>query len=139
MVFHSVTLAKKSNPPEFPQTRDEFPEEKGIHLVVLDAPPLPKDFISPKVRTPKRAAQKFEQSLESLSPRFKVEEPITVGPKRLPDSPFPKQLSPTPYRRPGTPYRKVDLPGEIEPETLGAGILDKPDDSFEVDSESERT
>ena len=50
-------------------------------------------------------------------------------------------MSPTPYRRPCTPYRKVDLPGteESEPETLGAGILDKPDDSFEVDSESERT
>ena len=132
-------MGKKSNPPEFPQTRDEFPEEKGLHLVVLDAPPLPKDFISPMVRTPKRAAPKFEQSLESLSPRFKAEEPITVGPKRLPDSPFPKQLSPTPYHRPGTPYRKVDPPEEIEPETLGAGILDKPDNSFEVDSESERT
>ena len=88
------------------------------------------------VHTPKRAAPKFEQSLES--PTYKVEEPITVGPKRLPDSPFPKQLRPTPYRRPGTPYRKVDLP-EIEPETLGAGILDKADDSFELDSESERT
>ena len=50
-------------------------------------------------------------------------------------------MSPTPYHRPGTPYRKVDLPGteELEPETLGAGILDKPEDSFEVDSESERT
>ena len=57
----------------------------------------------------------------------------------MPDSPFPK-VSPIPYHRPGTPYRKVDLPGtEIVPETLGAGILDKTDDSFEVDSESERT
>ena len=70
---------------------------------------------------------------------LKPEEPITVGPKRLPDSPFPK-VSPIPYHRPGTPYRKVDLPGtEIVPETLGAGILDKAEDSFEVDSESERT
>ena len=139
MVFHSVTLAKKTNPQEFPQTRDEFPEEKGIHLVVPDAPPLPKDFASPTVHTPKRAALKLEQSLES--PRYKVEEPITVGPKRLPDSPFPKQLSPTPYHRPGTPYRKVDLPGteELVTETLGAGILTKADDSFEIDSESERT
>ena len=47
-------------------------------------------------------------------------------------------MSPTPYRRSGTPYRKVDLP-ELVPETLGAGILDKADDSFEIDSESERT
>ena len=63
-----------------------------------------------------------------------------VGPKRLPDSPFPKRVSPIPYHRPGTPYRKVDLPGtEIVPETLGAGILEKTDDSFEVDSESKRT
>ena len=108
-------------------------------MVVPDATPLPKDFISPTVHTPKRDAPKFDQSLESLSPRLKAEEPITGGPKRLPDSPFPKQLSPTPYHRPGTPYRKVDLPEEIEPETLGAGILHKPDDSFEVDSESERT
>ena len=137
MVFHSVTLAKKNIPPEFPQTRDEFPEEKGIHLVVPDAPPLPKDFISSRVHTPKRAAAKFEQSLES--PTYKAGEPITVGPKRLPDSPFLKQLSPTPYHKSGTPYRKVDPPGEIEPETLGAGILDKADDSFEVDPESERT
>ena len=139
MVFHSVTLAKKSNPQEFPQTRDEFPEEKGIHLVVPDAPPLPKDFsTSPMVHTPKRAAQKFEQSLDS--PGYQAEEPITVGPKRFPDSPFPKRLSPTPYHRPGTPYRKVDPPGtELVPETLGAGILDKGEDSFEVDSESERT
>ena len=112
MVFHSVTLAKKINPPEFPQTRDEFPEEKGLHLVVPDAPPLPKDFVSPTVHTPKRAAPKIEQSLES--PKYKVEEPITVGPKRLPDSPFPKPVSPTPYRRPGTPYRKVDPPGTEE-------------------------
>ena len=59
----------------------------------------------------------------------------------MPDSLFPK-VSPIPYHRPGTPYRKVSPPGtdtEVEPETVGAGILDKPDDSFEVDSESERT
>ena len=49
-------------------------------------------------------------------------------------------MSPTPYHRPGTPYRKVDSPGtKLVPETLGAGILEKPDDSFEVDPESERT
>ena len=50
-------------------------------------------------------------------------------------------MSPTPYHRLGTPYRKVDLPGtetEVGPETVAAGILAKPDDSFEVDSESER-
>ena len=114
-------------------------------MIVPDAPPLPKDFgTSPMVHKPKRAAQKFEQSLDSSSDRttvIKGQEPITVGPKRLPDSPFPKRLSPTPYHRPGSPYRKVDLPctDELVPETLGAGILDKVDDSFEVDSESERT
>ena len=139
MVFHSVTLAKKSVLPEFPQTRDEFPEEKGIHLAIPDAPPLPKDFsTSPTVHTPKRAERKIDQSLVMTGD--KLEEPITVGPKRFPDSPFPKRLSPTPYHRPGIPYRKVDPPGtEVEPETLAAGILAKPDDSFEVDSESERT
>ena len=81
------------------------------------------------------AAYKIEQSIDSSSDRTtgpKVEEPITVGPRRFPDSPFPKRLSPTPYHRPGTPYRKVDLPGteELVPETLGAGILTKADDSF---------
>ena len=119
-------------------------------MVVPDAPPLPKDFsTSPTVHTPKRAAHKIEQhkieqGLDSPSERttgYKAEEPITVGPKRFPDSPFPKRLSPTPYHRPGTLYRKVDLPGteELVPETLGAGILEKSEDSFEVDSESERT
>ena len=96
------------------------------------------------VHTPKRATHKIEQSLDSPIDRTngpKAEEPITVGPKRFPDSPFPKRLSPTPYHRPGTLYRKVNLPGteEIVPETLGAGILAKTDDSFEIDSESERT
>ena len=60
----------------------------------------------------------------------------------MPDSPFPTRISPIPYHIPGTPYRKVDPPGtetEIVPETLGTGILDKTEDSFEVDSESERT
>ena len=75
--------------------------------------------------TPKRAAHKIEQDLDSPShgkTGLKPEEPITVGSKRLPDSPFPK-VSPIPYHRPGTPYRKVDPPGtEIVPETLGAGI-----------------
>ena len=120
-------------------------------MVVPDAPPLPKDFsTSPSVHTPKRAAHKIEQhkieqgvGSDSSSERttgYKAEAPITVGPKRLPDSPFPKRLSPTPYRRPGTPYRKVDLPGtEESPETLGAENLAKQDDSFEVDSESEKT
>ena len=57
----------------------------------------------------------------------------------MPDSPFPK-VSPIPYHRPGTPYRKVDLPGtELAIETLESGILDKTEDSFEIDSESERT
>ena len=57
---------------------------------------------------------------------LKAEDPITVGPKRLPDSPFPKRVSPIPYHRPGTPYRRVDLPGaELAIETLESGILDK--------------
>ena len=56
----------------------------------------------------------------------------------MPDSPFTKRLSPIPYHRPGTPYRKVDLPGR-ETEALEPGILNKSDDSFETDSESERT
>ena len=144
LVFHSVTLAKKSIPPEFPQTLDEFPEEKGLYLVVLDSPPHQKVVsTSPMVHTPKRAAHKIEQSLDSPRDRttgLKAEEPITVGPKRFPDSPFPRRLSPTPYHRPGTPYRKVNLPGaELAIETLESGILDKTEDSFEIDSESERT
>ena len=69
---------------------------------------------------------------------LKSEEPITVAPQRLPDSPFPKRVSPIPYHRPGTPYRKVDLPGR-ETEALETGIVDKTDDSFEIDSERERT
>ena len=115
-------------------------------MVVPDAPPLPKDFsTSPTVHTPKRAAPKIEPGIDLDSSRerttgYKAEMPITVGPKRLPDSPFPKRLNPTPYHRPGTPYRKVDPPGSEEsPETLGAENLAKPDDSFEVDSESEKT
>ena len=146
-VFHSVTLAKKSIPPEFPQTLDEFPEEQGLHLVVPEFPPHQKIASeSPMVHTPKtkRAAHKIEpekQVLDSTShgtTGIKAEEPITVGPKRLPDSPFPKRVSPSPYHRPVTPYRKVDPSGK-EIETLEAGILDKTDDSFEIDSESEIT
>ena len=70
------------------------------------------------------------------------EEPITKAPQRLPDSLFPTKLSPKPYQRPGTPYRRVDLPSrEAEPDTkeTETGILDRTDDSFEIDSESERT
>ena len=145
-VFHSVTLAKKSIPQEFPQTLDEFPEEQGLHLVVPDSPPHQKFSESPTVHTPKtkRAAHKIEPEKQVLdSPSHgttgqKTEESLTVGPRRLPDSPFPKRVSPIPYHRPGTPYRKVDPPGK-EPETLETGILDKADDSFEIDSESERT
>ena len=116
-------------------------------MVVPDSPPNQKiDSESPTVHTPKtkRAAHKIEpekQVLESPShgmTGLKAEKPITVGPKRLPDSPFPKRVSPKPYHRPGTPYRKVDPPGK-EIETLEAGILDKTDDLFEIDSESERT
>ena len=98
----------------------------------------------PTVHTPrkKRAEPNIESDKEAVaSPghvrktglKTESEEPITTAPQRLPDSPFPKRLSPIPYQRPGTPYRKVDLPGR---ET---GILDTTDDSFEIDSESERT
>ena len=69
---------------------------------------------------------------------WKTGEPITVGPQRLPDSPFPKIVSPIPYHTPSTPYRKVDPPGK-ETEVSETTILDKTDDSFEIDSESERT
>ena len=69
---------------------------------------------------------------------LKSEEPITKAPQRLPDSPFPKRLSPIPYHRRGMPYRKVDPPGRVT-EVLETGILDKTEDSFEIDSESERT
>ena len=94
------------------------------------------------VHTPRkiRATPNIESEKEAVaSPSHvgttgsKNEEPIAIAPQRLPDSPFPKRLSPIPYQRPGTPYRKVDLPGR---ET---GILDKTDDLFEIDSESERT
>ena len=149
-VFHYVTLAKKKILPEFLQTLDEFPEEQGLHLVVLDSPPHQKfSSESPMVHTPKRirAGHKIEPEKQVLdSPShvgmtgLNAEEPITVGHERLPDSPFPKRVSPIPYHRPGTPYRRVDPPGgEIATETLETGILDKTDDSFEIDSESERT
>ena len=68
----------------------------------------------------------------------KSEEPITVASQRLPDRPFPKRVNLIPYHRPGTPYRNVDPPGR-ETEVLETGIVDKTDDSFEIDSESERT
>ena len=108
LVFHSVTLAKKNILLEFPQTLDEFPEGKSLLLVVPD-PPTHQKIIStgPTVHTPKRAAHKIEQhKIEQVldSPSHgktgpKLEEPITVGPTRLPDSPFPK-VSPIPYHRP---------------------------------------
>ena len=91
------------------------------------------------VHTPKtkRAAHQLEPQKQVVdSPShvgtagLKSEEPITVGPQRLPDSPFPKRVNPIPYHRPGTPYRKVDLP---------SNILDRTDDSSEGDSESEKT
>ena len=109
-----------------------------------DSPPhqkFPSKEDSPTVHTPRktRAVPNIESEREVVaSPShvgttgLKSEEPIAVAPQRLPDSPFPKRLSPIPYQRPGTPYRKVDLPGR---ET---GILDKTDDSFEIDSESEK-
>ena len=115
----------------------------GTRYQSPDSPPHQKIVsTSPTVHTPKRAAHKIEQVLDSPShgtTGLKAEEPITVGSKRLPDSPFPK-VSPITYHRPGTAYRKVDQPGaELAIETLESGILDKTDDLFEIDSESERT
>ena len=111
-------------------------------MVVPDSPPHQKIVSeSPMVHTPKtkRAAHKIEPEKQVLdlpshgTTGQKIEESITVGPRRLPDSPFPK-VSPIPYHRPGTPYRKVDLPGaEIATETLETGILDKTDESFGID------
>ena len=92
----------------------------------------------------KRPAHKIEPEKQVVaSPSHvgttgsKTEEPITVGPQRLPDSPFPKRVSLIPYHRLGTPYRNVDPPGrETVSETT---ILDKTDDLLEIDSKSERT
>ena len=60
-----------------------------------------------------------------------------MPPQRLPDSPFPRKISPKPYKNPGTPYRKVDPPHSVpRPD------LDKTGDCFEgteSDSEGERT
>ena len=147
-VLHSVTLAKKSSPPELPQTLDDFPEEQGLHLVVPDSPPPQKlSSESPMVHTPKtiRAVHNIESEKQAVASPSHVEttgskskEPITAAPQRLPDSPFPKRVSPIPYHRPGTPYKKVDPPGR-EKEVLETRIFDKTDDSFEIDSESERT
>ena len=146
-VFHSVTLAKKSIPSKFPQTLDYFLEEQSLHLIVPDSPPhqkFPIEGDNPTVHTPRktRAAPNIESEKEAVASPGHVTmtgsksggaEPIITAPQRLPDSPFHKRLSPGPCQRPGTPYRKVDLPGrETE-------ILDKTDDSFEIDSESERT
>ena len=117
-------------------------------MVVLDSPPHQKfSSESPMVHTPKtiRAAHKIESEKQVVAlpshvgtTGSKHEEPITVAPKRLPDSPFPKRVSPVPYHRPSTPYRKVDPPGG-ETEELETGILDKTDDLFEIDSESKKT
>ena len=107
-------------------------------MVVPDSPPHQKiSSESPIVHTPKtkRVACRIEPEKQVVAspsnvgtPRSKTEEPITVGPQRLPDSPFPKKV---------TPYRRVDSPGgEIVSETT---ILDRTDDLFEIDSESERT
>ena len=80
-------------------------------MVVPDSPPHQKIVSTgPTVHTPKRAAFKIEQELDSSShgkTGLKPEEPITVGPKRLRDSPFPKakrKLAPTvlPFTDTGT-------------------------------------
>ena len=115
-----------------------------------DSPPHQKfssESDSPTVHTSRtiRAAHTIESEKQAVAlpshvgvTGSKSEEPITVAPQRLPDSPFPKRLSLIPYHSPGTPYRKVDPPGR-ETEVLETGILDKTDDLFEIDSESERT
>ena len=113
-------------------------------MVVLDSPPHQKfSSESPTVHTPKtkRAAHKIEPGKQIVdtpsqvgTTGLKTEESIIVGPQRLPDSPFPTRVSLRPYHRPGTPYRRVDLPGR---ETVSeTAILDRTDDSFEIDSES---
>ena len=99
-VFHSVTLAKKSTPPKFLQILDDFLEEQSLHLVVPDSPPHQKfSSESPMIHTPKmiRAVCNIESEKQVVSmPNHvgmtgsKSEEPITVAPQRLPDSPFPK-------------------------------------------------
>ena len=123
-------------------------------MVIPGSPPyqkFPTEKDSPTVHTPrkKRAEPIIESDQEAEATPSHVgkagletgsEEPITRVPQRLPDSPFPKKLSPKPYQRPGTPYRKVNLPyRDTGPDTKETEILDKTDDSFEIDSESERT
>ena len=111
-VFHSVTLAKKSIPPKFQQTLDYFPEEQSLHLTVPDSPPhqkFPIERDSPMVHTPRktRALPNIEYEKEAVaSPgyvrmtelKYEGAEPIITAPQRLPDSPFPKRLSPIPYQ-----------------------------------------
>ena len=110
-------------------------------MVVPDSPPHQKytESESPTVHTPKtvRAACNIESEKQAVASPSHVgttgsesEKPITVPPKRLPDSPFPKRVSPIPYHRPGTHYRKVDPPGR-ETEALETENSDKTDDSFE--------
>ena len=124
-------------------------------MVLPGSPPhqkFPTERDSPTVHTPRKKRPQIIESDKGAeaSPSHVgktgletgSEEPITKAPQRLPDSLFPKKLSPKPYQRPGTPYRKVDLPcREAGPDTkeIETGILDRTDDSFEIDSESERT
>ena len=104
-VFYSVALAKKSTPPEFPQTSDHFPEEQSLHLVVTGSPPyqeFPTKKDSPTVHSLRK--NRTEPIIESdqeaeASPshvgktglKAGSEEPITKAPQRLPDSLFPKE------------------------------------------------
>ena len=119
-------------------------------MVVPDSPPhqrFSSECDSPTVHTPKaiRAAHNIESKKQApatpshvVTTGSKGEEPTNVASQRLPDNPFPKRVILIPYHRLGTPYRKVDPLGR-ETEALETRILDKTDDSFEIDSESERT
>ena len=48
------------------------------------------------------------------------EKTITSTPQRLPDSPFPRSLSPKPYKNPGTPIKKWIHPTETQVQTLSS-------------------
>ena len=59
-------------------------------------------FLSPRGKTdPETPYKPFTTGSEKT---------ITSTPQRLPDSPFPRSLSPKPYKNPGTPYRNVNPP-----------------------------
>ena len=142
---------------------DKFPEEKSLYLSLSGSSPyqsFPTEINSPMVHTPQMkiaesTIQSDQEAEVSSSPSGKTgsktktrtgsEVPITSAPQRLPDSPFPRKISPKPYKNPGTPYRKVDSPHRdpgVDTPGAGSPYLDKTGDPFEgadSDSESEKT